>query len=161
MKLSNKMTFGLATLGIVAAIGAGSAYAANTIGTVTGKDGDVKDKVSMSAEIIESEGSHVTLKDVDTGKTYETSVGPSWYSGTYNTGDKVTVEGVETTGDNENGHNFQAMKINDKTIRENFEGKPAWAGQRGNGNGTGEGMRGQGRGANFTDANGDGQCDNN
>ncbi len=160
MKLSNKMTLSLATLGVVVVIGAGSAYAATTIGTVTGKDGDVKDKISMNAEIIESQGSHVTLKDLDSGKAYETSIGPSWYSGNYSVGEKVTIEGVETTEKNDNGHNFQTMTIEGKTLRENFESKPAWAGQKGNSEGNGEGTRGQGNKANFIDTNGDGQCDN-
>lgn len=153
------MILGLATLGAIAFVGSQTAFAATKIGTVTGKDGDVKDKISMSAEVTAASGSHVTLKDTETGKTYETAVGPSWYSGSYSTGDKVTVEGVETTGDNGNGHTFQVTKINDKTLRANFEGKPAWAGQ-GNGQGAGNSNRGQNHGANFVDANGDGVCDN-
>lgn len=152
----------IVAIGVIAVAGIGSAYAANKIGTVTGKDGDVKEKLSMSAEVIESAGSHLTIKDSETGKTYETSVGPNWYSGTYNNGDKVTVEGVETTGENKNGHTFQIIKINDKTLRESFEGKPAWAGQKGNGTGQGSGQSNGTRNSenSFVDANGDGQCDN-
>ncbi len=43
----------------------------------------------------------------------------------------MTVEGVVTDGDNDHGHTFQAMKVNDTVLREAFEGGPAWAGQRG------------------------------
>lgn len=162
----NKKTIslGLASLGVLAVLGSSSVYAATKIGTVTGKDGDVKDKVQMSAEITSESGSHVTIKDAETGEEYQTSVGPNWYSGTYNVGDKVTVEGVVTTGENDNDHNFQITKINDKVLRESFEGKPAWAGQGGNGQGRNKGQgnatHGQGNGGNFVDANGDGACDN-
>jgi hypothetical protein len=114
----------------------------------------------MSAEITASAGSHVTIKDTETGKEYQTSVGPSWYSGTYDVGEKVTLEGVETTGENDNGHDFQVMKINDKTVRESFEGKPAWAGKGGSGQGQGSENRGQNNSGNFVDANSDGKCDN-
>ena len=164
MKISNRLKWGIASAAVVTTIaGVGSAYAANTIGTVTGKDGDVKDKVSMEAEVTSASGSHVTLKDTATGQSYETSVGPSWYSGSYNTGDKVTIEGVATTGDNDNNHNFQVTKINDVTLRESFEGKPAWAGQRGSGKDSASSStarHGNGQGSNFVDNNNDGVCDN-
>jgi hypothetical protein len=156
----NVISLGLVALGAIAILGGTSVYAANKIGDVTGKDGDVKDKVQMSAEITAESGSHVTIKDTETGKEYQTSIGPSWYSGTYNVGDKVTVEGVETTGENDNGHDFQVMKINDKTVRESFEGKPAWAGKGGSGKGQANENRGQNNGGNFVDANGDSKCDN-
>jgi len=153
----------LIVVGLLVLIGGGTAFAANKIGTVTGNDGDVKDKVQLSAEVVNSDGSHVTLRDTETGKEYQTSFGPSRYSGTYNQGDTVSVEGVETIGENDNGHNFQATKVNDITLRESFEGKPAWAGQ-GNGSdsqnsGTGTGL-GQGNGNSFMDKNSDGTCDN-
>jgi len=154
------LALGLVMLGAVAIIGTSSAYAATKIGTVTGRDGDVKDKVQMSAEITKSSGSHVTIKDTETGKEYQTSIGPSWYSGEYNVSDKVTVEGVETTGENDNNHNFQVTKINDKVLRESFEGKPAWAGKGGQGKGQSSENKGQNMGGNFVDANGDGKCDN-
>lgn len=160
----NKKILGLALVaaGAVAIIGGSSAYASTKIGTVTGSDGDVKDKVQMSAEITASAGSHVTIKDAETGTEYQTSIGPSWYSGSYNTGDKVTVEGVATTGTNDNGHTFQVTKINDKVLRESFEGKPNWAGKGGQGgeNGQGSANKGQNQGGKFVDANGDGKCDN-
>ncbi|MEI8143649.1 MAG: hypothetical protein WCG48_03485 [Candidatus Berkelbacteria bacterium] len=158
------ISLGLIALGAVAILGSTSAYAANKIGTVTGKDGDIKDKVQISAEITAENGSHVTIKDTETGDEYQTSVGPSWYSGTYNVGDKVTIEGVTTAGDNDNNHNFQVTKINDTTLRDSFEGKPAWAGKGGNGQGQNKGQgnadHGQNNGGNFSDANGDGKCDN-
>ena len=160
----NKKTLALAimTLGAIALLGGTTAFAANKIGTVTGKDGDVKDKIQMSAEITSENGSHVTIKDTDTGKEYETSIGPSWYSGTYNTGDKVTIEGIETISNNENNHNFQITKINDKTLRESFEGKPAWAGANDQQEGTksGKGNYGHGNGQNYKDIDNDGKCDN-
>lgn len=156
------VSLGLIALGAIAVLGSTSIYAANKIGTVTGKDGDIRDKVQMSAEITSENGSHVTIKDTETGKEYQTSIGPNWYSGAYNVGDKVTIEGVETTGKNNNLHNFKVMKINDKTLRESFEGKPAWAGKGGNGQNKEEGTmnRGQHNGGNFIDTNGDGKCDN-
>lgn len=156
------LTLGLITLGAVAILGGSSAFAATKIGTVTGKDGDVKDKLQMNAEVVQSSGSHLTIRDTETGKEYQTSVGPNWYSGNYNVADKVTIEGVETTGENDNNHNFQVTKINDKVLRENFEGKPAWAGQGGQGKGQGNGNENRGRNinGNFVDANGDGKCDN-
>jgi len=154
---------GLFALGAIAVLGSTTVYAANKIGTVTGRDGDVKDKVQMSAEILSRDGSHITIKDTETGKEYQTSVGPNWYSGTYNVGDKVTIEGVETAGTNNNNHNFQVTKINDKVLRESFEGKPAWAGKGGRGQGENKGQgsmnRSQNNG-NFVDVNGDGKCDN-
>jgi len=149
------MILSLAALGGVGIIGVTSAYAASTIGTVTGKDGDVKNKVQMEAEVVSQNGSHLTIKDTATGSEYQTAIGPSWYSGSYKVGDKVKIEGVETTGKNDNSHNFQVMKINDKTLRQTFEGKPAWAGQGRNGQG-----QGQHRNQNFVDTNGDGVCDN-
>jgi len=151
---------GLVALSAIAVLGSTSAFAANKIGTVTGKDGDVKDKVQMSAEITAENGSHVTIKDTETGSEYQTSIGPSWYSGTYNVGDKVTVEGVETTSENDNDHNFQVTKINDKTLRESFEGEPAWAGKGRNSQGQHGMNRGQNTGGNFVDTNSDGKCDN-
>jgi hypothetical protein len=168
-----KLVLGLVVLGAIAILGGSSVYAATTIGTVTGKDGDVMDKVSINAEVTEANGSHITIKDTDTGETYQTSTGPSWYSGDYNVGDKVTVEAVKTKGDNDNGHTLQVMKINDVTLRSNFEGKPEWAGQNGQGNSNGSAVQNRGQNMNQSgDQSGDqdqdqtrardrdGECDN-
>jgi len=165
--MNKKLTMlSLAAIGGIGILGVSSAFAADTIGTVTGKDGDAKDLVQIEAEVIDQDGSHLTIKDDATGNEYKTAIGPSWYSGTYETGDKIKIEGVETTGSNENDHNFQVTKINDTTLRESFEGKPAWAGQK-NGSGRDQNMgqnqnfgNGQHRNQNFIDSNGDGMCHN-
>jgi len=156
-------------LAVASVVGISSVSASTKTGTVTGEDGDIKDKVSISAEVTAVDGSHVTFKDVETGSEYTASFGPSWYNDKdYEEGDKVVVIGVETDGENsEEDHNFQAMQVDQTVLREQFEGKPAWAGTRGgNGDGTGEGSHGSKKGSgnheggNFVDSNKDGVCDN-
>lgn len=168
----NKVLSTAVLAGGVAVMAMSPVFAAEVIGTVTGEDGDVKDKLAITAEIVSVDGSDVVFKDVDTDKEYDASFGPSWYSdATYEAGDRVDVIGVETDGDGneDKDHNFQAMQVEDTVLRESFEGQPAWAGTRGGGNGegTGEGAGSQNKGANkggngseFVDGNGDGVCDN-
>ena len=150
-------------VGAVGIVGASGVFAAETIGTVTCKDGDVKDKVAITAEVTGVEGSQVTFKDVDTEDEYKAGFGPSRHTKSYEVGDNVEVVGVGTVENNDKGHNFQVMEADGTTLREAFEGKPVWAGaQEGKGNGgSGNGMRkGSGNGgANFVDADGDGVCD--
>lgn len=161
---------------IIAAVGvfgASSVFAAEKIGTVTGRDGDVKDTLSMTAEIISVDGSHVTFKDVDSDEEYTASFGPSWFTKVYAEGEKVNVVGVETEEDNnDNNHNFQVMEVDGTVLRTEFEGRPAWAGTRsGEGSGEGQGQSGERRGgrqgardgsggSDFVDADGNGICDN-
>ena len=133
--------------------------AATKIDQVTGRDGDTRDRIQVNAEVTAVDGSHLTFKDMDTSKEYRTGIGPNWFSGAYNVGDKITIEGVETDGETakQKNHNFQIMKINDKVLRESFEGKPGWAGKGEKGQGIDQG---QGQKKNFVDVNGDGVCDN-
>jgi len=161
-------------LGTVVAVGAigvltvSSAMAAETIGTVTGKDDDIKDKVAITAEIISVDGSQVTFKDVDTNEEYRASFGPSWFTKSYEAGEHVDIIGVATEEENnDHDHNFQVMEVNGTKLRESFEGKPAWAGQGENSEGKGKGnghgrRRGNGlgqHGSEFVDADNDGVCD--
>ncbi len=183
MKTSKKLFSGLFAMMIIGLVGVSSVSAADTIGTVTGNDGDVKDLVEMQAEVIAVDGSEVTFKDIETGQEYEAGFGPSWFTKAYEAGEQIKIEGVETVADNDHGHNFQVMKVDDKVLREAFEGGPVWAGAggegkgqggegqgmgRGEGSGAGEGAgtgSGEGKGqgqarASYQDANGDGTCDN-
>ena len=164
MKTSKKLFSGLLMLAIVGSMGVASVSAADTIGTVTGNDGDVKDLVQMQAEITNVDGSEVTFKDTQTGQEYEAGFGPSWFTKTYEVGEQITIEGVATDADNDHGHNFQVMKVGDTVLRKAFEGGPAWAGARGEGKSQGgEGQRmgqGEGRGQKGQGRNGDGVCDN-
>lgn len=169
MKMNRLLSTGIIA-GTVGFLALSPALAAETIGTVVGEDGDVKDKVAITAEITSVDGSEVTFKDVDTGEEYDASFGPTWYTEEeYAEGDRVDVIGVETEGEgSEEDHNFQVMEVDDTVLREEFEGKPKWAGSRGggNGDGTGAGTGSQNKGANrgvgssFVDGNGDGVCDN-
>lgn len=150
----------LLTLGLVSAVGVTGAYAFDKVGTVTGQDGDVKDKISMTAQITSVDGSHVVIKDLESNKLFETSFGPSWYTKAYNVGDKIKVIGVETEEDNnDNDHNFQTLSVDGKTVRDSFEGRPLWAGSR-NGEGTGNNENRQNGTGAFVDNNKDGVCDN-
>lgn len=160
------LAFGsLAILGL-GILSAPSIFAAQNVGTVTGRDGDVKDKVALTAEIRSVTGSHVTFSDVETGTEYTSSFGPAREASDYTIGQQVEVVGVVTDSSrNNNNHNFQVMEVNGEVVRENFEGKPSWAGtQNGNGNGTrsaqGGMHKGESKGGSFVDANGDGVCDN-
>jgi len=160
-------------LGTVVAVGAvgvltlSSAMAAETIGTVVGKDGDIKDKVAITAEITAVDGSQITFKDIDTNTEYSASFGPSWFTKAYETGEHVDVVGVATEEENnDHDHNFQVMEVDGTELRESFGGRPSWAGQGGNGKGKGEGNgqghRGNGagqHGSEFVDADNDGVCD--
>jgi len=130
-------------IGAVGIVGASGVFAAETIGTVTCTDGDIKDKVAIAAEVTGVDGSHVTFKDVDTENEYKAGFGPSWHTKTYAVGDNVEVVGVETIEKNDKGHTFQVMEADGTTLRESFQGKPVWAGaQEGKGNGgSGNGMR--------------------
>jgi len=163
MKKKTLLSIAIATVA-VATLGVTSVMAADVIDTVIARDGDVKDVVAMSAEVTSVDGSHVTFVDSETGTEYSASFGPSWFTKAYEVGDIVELEGVETVAENnDNGHDFQVTVVDDITLRE-FEGKPAWAGQRGNGDGAGEhrgggqGHKGMG-GSGFVDADGDGVCD--
>jgi len=166
MKKSKLIASALA-FGVIGLTTAGVAFAYDKVDTVVGKDGDVKDVVSVEGKIESVDGSHITFSDTQTGDQFSGGVGPSRYSGTYTVGQDVDIKGVVTDGENSNDHNFQIMEIDGKVLRESFEGKPMWAGQ-GNGTrenaGTGNGQtrqsNGQMNGANFVDANGDGVCDN-
>lgn len=166
MKSSNKALLGvIVAVGIVGIVGSSTVYAAETIGTVTGKDGDVKNKLAITGEVTAVDGSHVSFKDVDTETVYETSFGPSRYTKTYTVGEQVEVVGVETEdSNNENNHNFQTLSVDGTTLRDSFEGKPLWTGSNGSGTGTGTGMQRKGTGSlnggSFVDGNGDGVCDN-
>ena len=157
--------------GVAGFFASSDVMASEVVDQVTGNDGDVKDLLKVNAEVTSVDGSQVTFKDSETGEVYEASFGPSWFSDEYEVGSEVVVVGVETEeGNNENGHNFQVMKVNETELRTEFEGKPEWAGQGrgGNGDGTGAGAGGQmrhsgnggGTGADFVDADGDGVCDN-
>jgi len=171
MKNTKNLILGtVVAIGTVGVLTMSSALAAETIGTVTGKDGDIKDKVAITAEIVSVDGSQVTFKDIDTNEEYSSSFGPSWFTKSYEAGERVDVVGVTTEEDNnDNHHNFQVMEVDGTALRESFEGKPSWAGQGGNGEGKGEGA-GQGRGhggngsrqngSKFVDADNDGVCDN-
>ena len=123
----------LGALALTATIGIGSVYAAEMIGTATGKDGDIKDIVRIQAAVTQVDGSHVSFVDQTDGQEYTAGFGPSRFTKAYEVGEQVTVEGVQTDADNEHGHNFQALKVNDTVLREAFEAKPAWAGQGRNG----------------------------
>jgi hypothetical protein len=174
--MKNVTMLGLTGLlvGSVAILGANNIFAAETVATITAKDGDVKDVVSIDAQIDSVDGSHVTFTDTETQDTYNTSFGPSWFTEEYAAGEEVNVVGVVTEAENNNnGHNFQTLEVDGTTLRESFEGKPAWAGTRGGGNGTGNGQAlgsmhrasGQGNGSmhsgqGFVDADGNGECDN-
>lgn len=172
MKLSKKSLMGTLAVAGTIALTVTTGFAAEKLGTVTGKDGDIKDKVQINAEVKAVDGSQVTFKDIDTQAEYEASFGPSWHSKAYEAGEKVTVVGVETEeGNNDNGHNFQVMEVNGTVLRNEFEGKPNWGGKGGNGqgngsrdgSGAGQGMKNGGgtqQGGSFVDANGDGACDN-
>jgi len=165
MKKSTKTTLGV--LGAIALIGPASlsaVYAAETIGTVTGKDGDIQDLYRIQATVTDVDGSEVTFTDPETNTEYTAGFGPSWFTKAYEVGEEIVIEGVATDGDNDHGHTFQVMKVDDTMLRAEFEGRPEWAGQRGGGEGAGleKGSRhgmGQG-GSGFVDADGDGNCDN-
>ncbi len=159
MKTSKKLFSGLLTLAIIGSMGVASVSAADTIGSVTGNDGDVKDLVQMQAEVVNVDGSQVTFKDIQTGQEYEAGFGPSWFTKTYEVGEQITLEGVETVADNDHGHNFQVMKVDDTVLREAFEGGPAWAGARGEGKGQGGEGKGMGQGEG-KGQKGSGDCDN-
>ena len=151
-------------------LASGSVMAYDTIGTVTGADGDVKELVSMSAEVVSVDGAHVSFKNLDTGAVYNAGFGPIWFTKEYKIGENIVVEGVETVAENnENDHTFQVTKVNDIVLREEFEGKPVWAGTRGgNGDGShdragsraGHGRHGDRSRSGFVDADCDGVCDN-
>lgn len=154
-------------LGSITVLGLGilavpSVFAAQNVGTVTGRDGDIKDKVAVQAKIQEINGSHVSFSDVETGTEYTGSFGPARESSQYTVGQELEVVGVETESENNrNNHNFQVMELDGEVIREAFEGKPTWAGsQEGNGSAHGGMNRGGSKGGSFVDANGDGVCDN-
>ncbi len=136
----------LGAIALTAIVSIGGAYAAETIGTVTGRDGDTQDLVRVQAQVTSVDGSEVTFVDQQDGTEYSAGFGPSWYSQEYAAGEQITVEGVATDGDNEQDHTFQAMKVNDTVLREEFEGRPAWAGSRGQGMSEGTGSHGTGRG---------------
>ena len=152
---------------IVALSTMGQVSAYSKVGTVTGGEGETLDKVSVNAEIVKIDGGEITFKDLDTGKEYTAGIGPSWYVGDVKVGDKVTIVGVVTTGDNDQDHSFKVMTYKDKVLRENYTGRPAWAGKGGNGQGAHDGTgehRGHGNGEgghgeNFVDANNNGVCD--
>lgn len=152
----------LIAFGVALAVGLGGLVAQNVlaaekIGTFTARDGDVKEIVKIEGEISKTQGQLITFKDGESGKEYTAGVGPSRYAGTYQSGDKITVEGAEALGKKQAGVNFKITKINDKVLREDFGSKPAWAGNgegQNNVNGSGQ------RNGNFVDANGDGTCDN-
>lgn len=135
------------------------AFAATKIGTITVRDGDVKDLLKINAEITKINNRQVTFNDLDTGKEYTAGIGPVWYSGTPTIGSKLTIEGVEAIGEKAKakGNTFLITKLGDKILRANFPGKPAWAGK--GSKGQGRGMN-QAKGRNFVDANNNGICDN-
>lgn len=163
MKDRKKILFSSAiALGALAVVGVPSVMAAETIGTVTGKDGDTKELLSINAEVVETDGSHVLLKDSETSEVYETSFGPSWYSDEYEAGDTVEVIAVETDAENnDEGHNLQVLELDGTTLREEFESRPEWAGGKGSRNEAGSRHQASGNGgSNFIDADGDGNCDN-
>ncbi|MBN1617842.1 hypothetical protein JW887_00670 [Candidatus Dojkabacteria bacterium] len=162
----------LLVTGLIGLLATNQVFAAETIGTVTGKDGDVKDKVKITADVVSADGSHITFKDVDTGEEYETSFGPSWYSKVVEIGNQVELIGVVTdSSNNDNGHNFQVLEIDGVSLRDGFEGRPSWSASRGsNGTGSAKGSGSMGAGSRnqsgsrtnsgFVDADNDGSCDN-
>lgn len=152
----------LIALGVALVIGLGGLMAQNVlaaekIGTFTARDGDIKEIVKIEGEVSKNQGQLITFKDGESGKEYTAGVGPSRYSGTYQSGDKITVEGAEALGKSQAGVNFKITKINDKVLREDFGSKPAWAG---NGEGQNNGNGSSQKNGNFVDVNGDGICDN-
>jgi len=153
--------------GVIGLTTAGVALAYDKVDTVIGKDGDVKDLVTVDGKIESVDGSHITFSDTQTGDQFTGGVGPSRYSGTYTVGQDVDVKGVIVDGENANNHNFQIIEIDGKVLRDGFEGKPMWSGQgngtrEGSGNGNSASRQGSGQmnGGSFVDANGDGVCDN-
>jgi len=122
-------------IGSLLVVGTGTAFAATKIGTVTNRAGETLDKVQMTAEITNMIGRTVTVKDTADGKEYTTNLGPVSVSGEFKVGDTVTIEGATAPADNPMGMTFKTMKVNDTTIREDYNGRPSWA--KGKGNGTG------------------------
>ncbi|MDD5551831.1 MAG: hypothetical protein PHI88_01575 [Candidatus Pacebacteria bacterium] len=154
-------------IGIISAV-AIPTFAATKTGTVTTRTGE-KNSLKINAEITKVNNRQITFKDIDTNKEYTAGIGPVWYSESPKVGDKLQIEGIEVDGERakEKGNTFLITKLGDKVLREDFPGKPAWAGKGGNGQGQGEG-KGQGKGQgmnqsegpNFIDADKNGICDN-